>query len=252
MTAYWAYLIYASYTRTIRWRPPLAPHLLLLGLALGACAGFPHLTPALLPACQGARLTTALAYTLIYATLLVRLVCLRSLGRGVFLPAPYQALLLFFAFLVQLALCLQWLVEEEQEVGPHCPALRPYRHLLSVCYPAILYLAVLMLSSVWRNAREHYGEARSIWYAALTHLPVWIAWPSASMVLEQHYSAICGKKLKLHINAVQMYIVHFPRAGHATTLPRQSDHVVSPKKIVILISILAVATPFVHNRRLFS
>ncbi len=157
---------------------------------IGACAGFPHLTPALLPACQGARLTTALAYTLIYATLLVRLVCLRSLGRGVFLPAPYQALLLFFAFLVQLALCLQWLVEEERGHPS-------YRHLLSVCYPAILYLAVLTLASLWRNAREHYGEARSIWYAALTHLPVWIAWPSASMVLEPHYSAICGKNLEL-------------------------------------------------------
>jgi hypothetical protein len=166
----------------------------------GRGAGFPHLTPSLLPACQGARLTTALAYTLIYATLLVRLVCLRSLGRGVFLPAPYQALLLFFAFLVQLALCLQWLIEEERAgaAGPGCPALRPsYRHLLSVCYPAILYLAVLSLASLWRNAREHYGEARSIWYAALTHLPVWIAWPSASMVLEPHYSAICGKYLEL-------------------------------------------------------
>jgi hypothetical protein len=170
------------------WTPP----------PLGACAGFPHLTPALLPACQGARLSTALAYTLIYATLLVRLVCLRSLGRGVFLPTPYQALLLFFAFLVQLALCLQWLVEEERGAGLGCPALRPsYRHLLSVCYPAILYLAVLTLASLWRNAREHYGEARSIWYAALTHLPVWIAWPSASMVLEPHYSAICGKSLEL-------------------------------------------------------
>ena len=52
VSAYWAYLIYASYTHTLRWRPPLTPHLLLLGLALGACAGFPHLTPALLTACQ--------------------------------------------------------------------------------------------------------------------------------------------------------------------------------------------------------
>jgi hypothetical protein len=195
VSVYWAYLLYASYTRTLRWRPPIAPHLLLLGLALGACAGFPQLTaPSLLAACQGGRFATSLAYTLIYSTLLVRLVCLRSLGRGVFLPAPYQALLLFFAVLVQLALCLQWLIHEEGEgEGPGCPALRPYRHLLSVCYPAILFLAVLTLSSLWRNAREHYGEARSIWYAALTHLPVWIAWPSAGMVLEEHYSAISGK-----------------------------------------------------------
>jgi hypothetical protein len=92
------------------------------------------------------------------------------------------------------ALCVQWLLEDREGAGPGCPALlRTYRHLLSVCYPAILYLVVLVLASLWRNAREHYGEARNIWYAALTHLPVWIAWPSAGMVLEEHYSAICGK-----------------------------------------------------------
>ena len=62
---------------------------------------------------KGARLTTPLAYTVVYSSLLVRLVCLRSLHRGVYLPTPYQALLLLFCVLVQVLLVL--LVKVNQE-----------------------------------------------------------------------------------------------------------------------------------------
>ena len=47
------------------------------------------------------RLGTGVSYVLIYASLLVKLVFLISLNTGVYLPAMYQALLLFFAVLVQ-------------------------------------------------------------------------------------------------------------------------------------------------------
>ena len=47
------------------------------------------------------RLGLGLSYVLIYASLLVKLVFLISLNTGVYLPAMYQALLLFFAILVQ-------------------------------------------------------------------------------------------------------------------------------------------------------
>ena len=47
------------------------------------------------------RLGLGLSYVLIYSSLLVKLVFLISLNTGVYLPAMYQALLLFFAILVQ-------------------------------------------------------------------------------------------------------------------------------------------------------
>ena len=47
------------------------------------------------------RVGTGLSYVLIYSSLLVKLVFLISLNTGVYLPAMYQALLLFFAILVQ-------------------------------------------------------------------------------------------------------------------------------------------------------
>ena len=49
------------------------------------------------------RVGTSLAYVLVYATLLVKLVFLVSLNSGVYLPATYQGLLLVFAILIQVS-----------------------------------------------------------------------------------------------------------------------------------------------------
>ena len=49
------------------------------------------------------RLGTGVSYVLIYSSLLVKLVFLISLNTGVYLPAMYQALLLFFTILVQVS-----------------------------------------------------------------------------------------------------------------------------------------------------
>ena len=49
------------------------------------------------------RVGPSLAYVLVYATLLVKLVFLVSLNSGVYLPATYQGLLLVFAILIQVS-----------------------------------------------------------------------------------------------------------------------------------------------------
>jgi hypothetical protein len=49
-------------------------------------------------------LGTGLSYSIVYSTLLVKLVFLVSLNSGVYLPATYQALLLCFAVLIQLVI----------------------------------------------------------------------------------------------------------------------------------------------------
>ena len=74
---------------------------LLLGLLLGSSLGLVHSLEQTAPTCVAIRLGTGLSYVLIYSSLLVKLVFLISLNTGVYLPAMYQALLLFFAVLVQ-------------------------------------------------------------------------------------------------------------------------------------------------------
>jgi len=215
VSIYWLYLIYISYMRTTKWRPPLLPHTLLLGLLLAAVAGFPHLTPDNPIACQGARLTTSLAYTIVYSSLLVRLVCLRSLHRGIFLPIPYQALLLLFCILVQVAMSVQWYVEDRS----NCRLVSPLPQLLSTLYPLVLFLFVLALATLSRKGREHYNEAKWIWSTLVCQLPVWIAWTSAAVVLDQHFNVICGLGLQGFVLSTLVILV-LPRSRYLTRLSR--------------------------------
>lgn len=60
--------------------------------------------------CATVRLCTGLGYSMVFGTLLVKCVFLISLNGGVYLPAPYQALLLFFTVAIQLAIGIQWLI----------------------------------------------------------------------------------------------------------------------------------------------
>lgn len=79
----------------------LLPQVLLLGVFMCvALAGMQAATPSA-ATCAVARLGVGLAYTIVFSALLVKSVFLISLNGGVYLPAPYQALLLLFAVLIQ-------------------------------------------------------------------------------------------------------------------------------------------------------
>lgn len=60
--------------------------------------------------CAIVRFGIGFGYSLIFSTLLVKCVFLISLNGGVYLPASYQALLLFFAVAIQVAINVQWLM----------------------------------------------------------------------------------------------------------------------------------------------
>lgn len=90
--------------------------MLLLGLFLcAAVSALLSAEPTVLT-CAAVRLGAGLAYSLVFSTLLVKCVFLISLNGGVYLPAPYQALLLFFAVLIQLAIGAQWLINNPPRV----------------------------------------------------------------------------------------------------------------------------------------
>lgn len=98
------------------WRTsPSRRHLFLgqmLLLGLFSCAGLAAIltaTPTLL-SCATVRFGAGVAFALVFASLLVKCVFLISLNGGVYLPAPYQGLLLLFAVLIQIAVGSQWLL----------------------------------------------------------------------------------------------------------------------------------------------
>ena len=76
--------------------------MLILGLFLCCTAAVVYTLKPTVPVCSVTRVATGVAYSVVYSTLLVKLVFLISLNSGVYLPATYQSLLLCFAVLIQL------------------------------------------------------------------------------------------------------------------------------------------------------
>uniref|UniRef100_A0AAG5DN62 G-protein coupled receptors family 3 profile domain-containing protein n=1 Tax=Anopheles atroparvus TaxID=41427 RepID=A0AAG5DN62_ANOAO len=104
------------------WRTsPSRRHLFLgqmLLLGLFACSGLAAVltvNPTVL-SCATMRFGAGVAFALVFASLLVKCVFLISLNGGVYLPAPYQGLLLLFAVLIQVAVGGQWLLTSPPSV----------------------------------------------------------------------------------------------------------------------------------------
>ena len=76
--------------------------MLIIGLLLCCTAAVVYTLKPTVAVCSVTRVATGVAYSVVYATLLVKLVFLISLNSGVYLPATYQSLLLCFAVLIQL------------------------------------------------------------------------------------------------------------------------------------------------------
>merc|ERR1719500_407799 len=168
LTIYEIFLLAKAVNKNPSRRHLFLGQMLLAGLA--ACSGM-AVVHTLLPTnvtYAVIRLGTGLAYSLVYSTLLVKLVFLISLNSGVYLPATYQSLLLSFAILIQLVIGVQWLVSAPPEVVQlpltteetltTCATLFK-QQLLGLLYVVFLIVVVVLLSWKSRGVRENYREA---------------------------------------------------------------------------------------------
>lgn len=143
------------------WRTsPSRRHLFLgqmLLLGLFSCAGLAAIltaTPTLL-SCATVRFGAGVAFALVFASLLVKCVFLISLNGGVYLPAPYQGLLLLFAVLIQIAVGSQWLLTSPPAVDTVSAPL-PSTHSIIVNRNASLLLPPSSLVNNDKNST--YGQ----------------------------------------------------------------------------------------------
>ncbi|KAL0110894.1 hypothetical protein PUN28_014085, partial [Cardiocondyla obscurior] len=140
--------------------------------------------------CAAFRLV-GLPAALVFAALLVKCVFLLSLNSGVYLPAPYQALVLVFAVLVQVAIVGQWFYgeppaviqvqQQQQTAGQGSPTSviscrTPLGQIVaSLGYPGVLLMAVACLAVRARGVRDNNREAAFIGLAVGLSLPIWIS-----------------------------------------------------------------------------
>ncbi|XP_063238861.1 uncharacterized protein LOC134540206 isoform X2 [Bacillus rossius redtenbacheri] len=214
---------------------------LLLGLfacsALGALlAAAP--TPA---TCAAVRFGAGVSYAVVFAALLVKCVFLISLNGGVYLPAPYQALLLLFAVLIQVAVGAQWLLNAPPAVrllaleraapaaptGPRlvvtahdlrsAPALplcrTPYTDLLmSLLYVMCLILFVAVLAIKSRGIRDNYREATFIGLAVGCSILIWVCWALGGLAVAERHRDAC-LAFGLVATAAAVFLVMFMPKG---------------------------------------
>ncbi|XP_049818509.1 uncharacterized protein LOC109606020 isoform X2 [Aethina tumida] len=227
------------------WRTtPSRRHLFLgqmLLLGLFSCAGLGAVfaaSPTQLT-CAIVRFGTGVAYAIVFASLLVKCVFLISLNGGVYLPAPYQGLLLLFAILIQIAIGVQWLmtsppfvvnvtidtilpqnkhrilVTAEDIANPTIiPLCRtPYTEILmSLIYVIFLILFVTVLAVKSRGIRDNYREATYIGLSVGCSIPTWLVWTMSGLVVSERHRDACIA-FGLVISSVAVFLIMFMPKG---------------------------------------
>ncbi|KAL1140446.1 hypothetical protein AAG570_000378 [Ranatra chinensis] len=210
------FVVLKTYRTTPSRRHLFLGQMLLLGLFV--CS----LVSALLTAqpsvvtCAAVRLGAGVGYSLVFSTLLVKCVFLISLNGGVYLPAPYQALLLFFAVLIQVAIGLQWLINSPPRViqsGGVQMCQTPYHHLLvSLIYSMFLMIVVAVLALKSRRIRDNYREATFIGLATACVIPVWLGWTLCGLVVLERNRDAC-LAFGLSASSLVVFLVMFMPKG---------------------------------------
>ncbi|XP_072156644.1 probable metabotropic glutamate receptor mgl-1 isoform X2 [Bemisia tabaci] len=191
--------------------------MLLLGLFLCSCIAAVLTAQPSIFTCALVRIGTGLGYSLVFSTLLVKCVFLISLNGGVYLPAPYQALLLFFAVLIQIAIGAQWIINAppkviQSEYG-YETCHTPYHHLLlSLIYVVFLIVVVAVLSVKSRAIRDNYREAMFIAVAVFCIIPVWMSWTiSGLFTIEKNRDACIS--FGLSASSTLIFLIMFMPKG---------------------------------------
>ncbi|XP_060519734.1 uncharacterized protein LOC132697958 [Cylas formicarius] len=227
------------------WRlTPCRRHLFLgqmLLLGLFACAGLATVFAASPTqfTCALTRFGTGVAYTIVFASLLVKCVFVISLNGGVYLTAPYLGLLLMFAILIQVAIGVQWLVTSpplvdtitvehiltpnrnrllvtvadisSPKVVPICRT--PYIDmLLSLIYVIFLIIFVTVLAVKSRGIRDNYREATYIGLSVGCSIPTWLIWTVSGLVVNERHRDACIA-YGLVIMSITVFLIMFMAKG---------------------------------------
>ena len=225
------YLISKSISTNPSRRHLFLGQMLMVGLVL--CCGM-TVVATLRPTpvtCAVLRLGTGLAYTIIYSTLLVKLVFLISLNSGVYLPATYQCLLLCFAILIQLVIGIQWLVSAPADrVELTLPKTGELYHtcnvtfqqqLLGLLYVIFLVLAVVVLAFKSRGVRENYREAMYIGLTMHFTVCIFITWILAGFFAPVQYQDVCVAGGLVGCAAITFVIMFMPKGRQLSAMGKE-------------------------------
>lgn len=227
--------------------------MLLLGLFM--CAGLAAIlttTPTVL-SCGIVRFGAGVSFALVFASLLVKCVFLISLNSGVYLPAPYQGLLLLFAVLIQVAVGGQWLLTTPAAVEDIAVPIRTgplsltrYSLLLtaqditmtiplcktqfpdllySLVYVVFLILFVAVLAIKSRRIRENYREATYIGLAIGGSIPIWLGWTLCGLAVAERHKDACLAFGLVATSATVFLVMFMPKGRQLAAMGKEGLYI---------------------------
>ena len=226
------YLIAKSCTSNPSRRHLFLGQILLLGLVLCCCMAVTFCLKPTATTCAVLRIGVGLSYTVIYSTLLVKLVFLISLNSGVYLPAMYQCLLLVFAISIQLVIGIQWLISSPTEVKELTPeeggGAAPYltcgvefkQQLMGLLYVHFLVVVVVVLAFKSRGVRENYREAMYIGLTMTFTVLIFLVWMGAGYFLEAMWSDLTVACGLVGCSAITFVVMFMPKGRQLSAMGR--------------------------------
>ncbi|XP_053610109.1 uncharacterized protein LOC128675046 isoform X1 [Plodia interpunctella] len=217
-----AFVVWGASRKAPSQRHLLLGQTLLFGLlSCAATAALFAITPTAFT-CGAVRFGTGVSYVIVFASLLVKCVFLLSLNGGVYLPAAYQGLLLFFAVMIQVAIGAQWLGGSPPRVvnGGRCDAALSDL-LLSLSYGAFLIAVVCGIALRSRGIRDNYREATHIAGAGGATAAVWVCWVAAALGAPERHKDACVAAGLLATCAVVFALMFAPKGRRLAALGRE-------------------------------
>jgi len=165
--------------------------------------------------CAVSRFGSGLSFTLVFSTLLVKLVFLISMNNGIYLPSTYQILLLVFAVLIQLAISIQWIVAVppslSTEFEPLTCATTFQQQLHGQIYNIFLIVVLTVLSLKFYRVRPTYREALYISMVMVLTVIIWTSWIIAGYILPANYADLCSSVGLLASTVATFSVMFLPR-----------------------------------------
>lgn len=256
MAAFEVFVLFKAWRTTPSRRHLFLGQMLLLGLF--ACSGLAAvltINPTVL-SCGTIRFGAGVAFTLVFASLLVKCVFLISMNGGVYLPAPYQGLLLLFAVLIQVAVGVQWLVTSPPSVdnvvvplsastaissryhllltagdlsslNPTIPLCHtPFSDLLlSLVYVVFLIVFVSILAIKSRGIRDNYREATYIGLAIGGAIPIWLGWTLCGLAVADRHRDACLAFGLVATSATVFLVMFMPKGRQLAAMGKEGLYV---------------------------
>ncbi|EDW40504.1 GL25281 [Drosophila persimilis] len=247
MAAFEIFVLFKAWRTSLSRRHLFLGQMLLLGLFACASLGAIITAQLTLLSCGAIRFGVGVAYALVFAALLVKCVFLISLNGGVYLPAPYQGLLLLCTPpsvpVMGQRISSSTTVPSQTKLLERCFYPTSYNHagrnarrstrelrrfselLFSLIYIVFLIVFIAVLAIKSRGIRDNYREATYIGLAIGGAIPIWLGWMLCGLAVAERHKDACIAFGLVATSATVFLVMFMPKGRQLAAMGKEGLYV---------------------------